>query len=99
MPVRMTLTMQVGRGDTEEFITRFQSAADYAAAVPGCLGQEITARNLDDDTTEFVITSEWTDRESFHLFETSEGQDQVTAPLAALRRSARMELAEIGAQL
>ncbi|MEC3974260.1 antibiotic biosynthesis monooxygenase family protein [Amycolatopsis sp. H20-H5] len=99
MPLRMTLTMQVGREDADEFITRFQSAADYAAGVPGCLGQAITANNLDTETTEFVITSEWTDRESFHRFETSEDQDRVTAPLAALRRSARMELAEIGVQL
>ncbi|MEU5264153.1 antibiotic biosynthesis monooxygenase [Amycolatopsis sp. NPDC021455] len=93
----MTLTMEVGRADAREFIDRFESAAAYAAGVPGCLGQAITARNVDDDTTEFVITSEWRDRESFHRFETSEAQDRVTAPLAALRRSARMELAEIGA--
>ncbi|MFD9893571.1 antibiotic biosynthesis monooxygenase family protein [Amycolatopsis sp. NPDC059027] len=97
MAVRMTLTMRVGRADAEEFIDRFETAATYAAGVPGCLGQEITARNLDADTTEFVITSEWTDKESFHRFETSEEQDRVTAPLAALRRSARMELTEMGA--
>lgn len=98
MAVRMTLTMQVGTADAAEFITRFRPAADYAAGVPGCLGQAITARDLAGDVTEFVITSDWADRESFHRFETSEEQDRVTAPLAALRRSARMELAEIGAQ-
>ena len=76
MAVRMTLTMQVGTADADEFITRCRPAADYAAGVPGCLGQAITARDLSDGVTEFVITSDWADRESFHRFETSEEQDR-----------------------
>jgi heme-degrading monooxygenase HmoA len=95
-PVRVTLTMVVDNGNVGEFSTRLARIADYAVTEPGCLGQAITTRDLPDQGgTEFVVTSDWADLATFRRFETSPEQGRLTAPLAALRRTGRMDLAEL----
>jgi hypothetical protein len=46
-----------------------------------------------------VITTDWDSRETFQNFERSPEQDALTAPLRALRESARMTVQELVAHV
>ncbi|GAA3602612.1 hypothetical protein GCM10022419_103710 [Nonomuraea rosea] len=89
-PVRAVLTMAVPAARADEFELAWQRAATWAGRQPGCLRQSLCATDAG-----YVITSDWSDEESFRRFERSPGQDEATARLRALRTSARMEVQRI----
>ncbi|TMR06720.1 antibiotic biosynthesis monooxygenase [Nonomuraea turkmeniaca] len=89
-PVRAVLTMAVPPARAEEFELAWQQVASWAREQPGCLRQSLCAAD-----GAFVITSDWSDEESFRRFERSPEQDELTAGLRRLRTSARMEVQRI----
>jgi len=90
-PVRATLRMQVRPGSGMEFELAWEKVADAASRSPGNLRQTLLRAGADD----YVVTSDWESREAFTAFERSPEQDELTAPLRALRVNARMEVSEI----
>jgi heme-degrading monooxygenase HmoA len=74
-----------------EFEQAWEKVADAASRSPGNLRQTLLRAGEDD----YVVTSDWVSRDAFTSFERSPEQDELTAPLRALRTSARMEVAEI----
>jgi heme-degrading monooxygenase HmoA len=94
-PVRATLRMQVHPGHGMEFEQAWEKVADAASRSPGNLRQALLRAGEDD----YVVTSDWASRDAFTAFERSPEQDELTAPLRALRVSARMEVAEILAHI
>ncbi|WP_131744858.1 antibiotic biosynthesis monooxygenase family protein [Frankia sp. Cppng1_Ct_nod] len=89
--IRATLRMRVRPGREEDFTAAWKKIALTASRTPGNLRQAL----LRGGPHEFVITSDWDDRESFHAFERSPEQDALTAPLRELRESAQLELTDI----
>nr|SBO99416.1 hypothetical protein BN4615_P8932 [Nonomuraea gerenzanensis] len=88
--MRAVLTMAVPAARAQEFELAWKRAATLAQEQPGCLRQTLCATD-----TGYVITSDWSDEESFRRFERSPEQDEATAGLRALRTSARMEVHRI----
>ena len=91
--VRATLTMKVRAGSEAEFEAEWRTVAESTRRAPGNLRQALL-RSADDPST-FVITSDWVDRAAFGAFERSPEQDDLTAPLRALRESASMQVHEL----
>ena len=85
--------MKVKAGRGEEFEQAWRQIADEVRKAPGNMRQALT-RDADDPDS-FVVTSDWDSRETFHQFETSPEQDELTAPLRDLRESARMTVHEL----
>ncbi|GHO65448.1 hypothetical protein KSC_043400 [Ktedonobacter sp. SOSP1-52] len=95
--IRAILTMKVKEGQEGDFEQAWQSVAEYTRGVPGNLRQ--TLGQSVHDPSLFIITSDWESQDAFHHFERSPEQDRVTAPLRALRESARMDIQYIVAQI
>jgi heme-degrading monooxygenase HmoA len=93
--IRATLRMQVIPGRDDDFVGAWEKIAAAAATTDGNLGQCL----LRGQPGEFVITSDWASREAFSAFERSPEQDALTAGLRELRRSVRMDIAEIVAHV
>jgi heme-degrading monooxygenase HmoA len=91
--VRATLSMKVKSGREAEFEQAWHAIAEAVRHVPGNLGQTLLRDPA--DASSFVITSDWASREDFVRFERSPEQDALTAPLRALRESARMIVQEV----
>jgi quinol monooxygenase YgiN len=91
--VRATLYMNVKSGRGEEFERAWRAIAEEVRKAPGNLRQALS-RDPDDPDT-FVVTSDWGSRQAFGEFERSPAQDELTAPLRALRASARMTVHEL----
>jgi heme-degrading monooxygenase HmoA len=91
--VRASLYMKVKAGRGEEFEQAWRQIADEVRKAPGNVRQALTRDP--DDPDSFVVTSDWDSRETFHEFETSPEQDDLTAPLRGLRESARMTVHEL----
>ena len=89
--IRATLRMRVRAGRGPEFERAWLAVAAVASRAPGNLRQTL----LRGEPGEYVITSDWETRAAFTAFERSEEQDAVTAPLRALRESARMDIADV----
>lgn len=95
--VRATLVMKVKAGRGADFKSAWLAVAEQARRAPGNLRQTLLADA--DDPDSFVVTSDWESREAFGRFERSPEQDDLTAPLRALRESARMTVQEIVAHI
>ena len=85
------MKVKAGRGDELEQV--WQEIAEEVRKAPGNMRQALTRDP--DDPDSFVVTSDWDSRETFHQFETSPEQDDLTAPLRDLRESARMTVHEL----
>ncbi len=91
--VRATLTMKVLEGREDDFEAAWRTGAEATSAAPGNLSQ--TLLRAGDAERTFLICSEWTSREAFGAYETSPEQDDLTAPIRALRESASMRVDEL----
>ena len=91
--VRATLYMKVHDGRGDEFERAWRAIAEEVRKVPGSIRQTLTRDP--DDPDSFVVTSDWSDRETFGEFERSPQQDDLTAPLRELRESARMTVYDV----
>lgn len=85
--------MKVKAGREREFERAWHAVAEEACLIPGNLRQ--TLLHDPDDPSSFVITTEWESREAFTQFEVSPEQDRLTAPLRALRESAKQVTQEV----
>lgn len=91
--IRATLTMKVHPGREDEFEATWAAVADVTSRTAGNVRQ--TLLRAGDEASTFVIVSDWADRAAFEAFERSPEQDDLTAPLRALRVSASMRVDEI----
>jgi heme-degrading monooxygenase HmoA len=91
--VRATLHMKVKEGRGGDFEREWRAIAEEVKKVPGNLRQALTRDP--DDPDSFIVTSDWSDRETFGQFERSPEQDDLTAPLRELRASAHMTVYEL----
>ncbi len=89
--------MQVREGHEAEFEAAWRTVADTTRSAPGNISQTLL-RAADADRT-FIIVSDWESREAFGQFERSPEQDDLTAPIRALRESASMRVDEIVAHI
>jgi heme oxygenase (mycobilin-producing) len=95
--IRATLYMQVKEGREAEFERAWQNVAQQARRIPGNLRQ--TLLRDPDSPSAFLITTEWESREAYKSFEVSPEQDDLTAPLRALRESARQVVYDVVADV
>ena len=91
--IRATLHMKVRAGTEEEFIRVFSAVAEKVRLDPGSVRQ--TLMRDPNDASTFVVMTDWITREAFTRFERSAAQDDLTAPLRALRESASMTVYEV----
>jgi quinol monooxygenase YgiN len=100
-PVRATLTMWVEPADCAAFVEQWQQVARWTGGWSGCLRQALCREpeRVGEDQAVFTITSDWVSEAAFRSFERDPGQEQVTAGLRRLRRSARMSLSGLVAHL
>ena len=89
--------MQVREGHEAEFEAAWRTVAATTRSAPGNISQTLL-RAADADRT-FIIVSDWESREAFGQFERSPEQDDLTAPIRALRESASMRVDEIVAHI
>jgi len=96
-PIRAVLTCTVRPEDAAAFEQAWASAAAWVRHRPGCLRQMLCRSDgtAPEASPTYVITSDWVDAATFHAFEKSPEQDDVTARIRSLRESARMELTTI----
>jgi heme-degrading monooxygenase HmoA len=94
--VRAVLTMVVPVERAESFEQDWRSVADWVRRNPDCLRQTLSRAPCDDaGDAAYVITSDWCDLAAYRRFEASSQQDDATARLRALRRSASMQILRI----
>ena len=91
--VRATLSMKVKAGRERDFEAAWRAIAERVRTVPGNLRQALMRDPADPAT--FVVTSDWASREAFTRFERSPEQDELTAPLRAMRQSGSMTVHDI----
>jgi heme-degrading monooxygenase HmoA len=91
--IRATLYMKVKAGREDEFEQAWRVVGARTRLVPGNIRQALLRDP--EDSTSFVITSDWESREAFGHFEHSTEQDMLTAPLRELRESAKMTIHEL----
>ena len=95
--IRATLYMQVKEGQEAEFESAWLGVAEQARRIPGNLRQ--TLLRVEDEPSSYVITTEWESREAYAAFEVSPEQDELTAPLRALREQARQVIQDVVADV
>jgi len=82
-PVRLTLTMQPRPGCEAAFIAACRQVAAATSRIPGNLRQTLVGA----ESTQLVITSDWSSVEEMRRWETSDEQHELTAPIRELRQS------------
>jgi heme-degrading monooxygenase HmoA len=91
--IRATLTMKVKPGRGADFERAWAAISEKVRSAPGNLRQALL--KSPDDPDSFVVTSDWETREQFQAFERSPEQDDLTAPLRAMRESASMTIHQL----
>jgi heme-degrading monooxygenase HmoA len=91
--IRATLNIKVRPGAEDEFEQAWRTVADQVRTQPGNIRQAL-ARDPG-DASSFVVTSDWVSRDAFTEFERSPEQDDLTAPLRALRESGQMTVHDL----
>jgi quinol monooxygenase YgiN len=91
--IRATLYVKVKPGHADEFEAAWREIAETVRSQHGNLRQSL-ARDPDEPDS-FIITTDWVSREVFGQFERSPEQDDLTAPLRALRESAHMTVHDL----
>lgn len=89
------ITAKPGHGDELERV--WQTIAETVRAAPGCVRQTLVREPAEPES--FAIMSDWSSREAFGRFERSPQQDELTAPIRALRESARMVVYDLVAHV
>lgn len=92
-PIRAVLRMKVKSGREEEFVAAWRRVAAVAATRPGNLAQALLRDPADGSV--FYVSTDWRSLAEFGAFERSPEQDELTAPLRALREEAAMTLYQI----
>ena len=88
--IRATLKVRVRPGREAAFEAAWCAVAATVRDAPGNLRQALLADAADPRL--FTITSDWESAAGFRAFETSVGQEELTAPLRDLRESATMSV-------
>jgi len=91
--IRATLHMKVRAGAEDEFVRAFTAVAEKVRLDPGSVRQTLVRDP--GNPSSFVVMTDWVDRDAFTRFERSAAQDELTAPLRALRESASMTVYEV----
>jgi heme-degrading monooxygenase HmoA len=91
--IRATLHMKVRPGAEDEFMRVFSAVAEKVRSDPGSVRQ--TLLRDPDNPRSFVVMTDWISRDAFARFERSTAQDQLTAPLRALRESSSMAVYDL----
>lgn len=91
--VRATLYVTVKAGHEDEFVEVWRGIAKHVQEAPGNLRQ--TLLRDPDDPRNFIVTSDWESRDAFTSFERSPEQDDLTAPVRALRETGRMTVQDL----
>jgi heme-degrading monooxygenase HmoA len=91
--IRATLHMKVRPGAEEEFVRAFSAIAEKVRDDAGSVRQ--TLMRDPEDPRSFVVMTDWVSRDAFTQFERSSAQDELTAPLRALRESSSMAVYEV----
>jgi heme-degrading monooxygenase HmoA len=91
--IRATLHMKVRPGAEEEFVRAFSAIAEKVRDDAGSVRQ--TLMRDPEDPRSFVVMTYWVSRDAFTQFERSSAQDELTAPLRALRESSSMAVYEV----
>lgn len=89
-PVRAVLIMTVPDALTDQFEQEWERVSHWVSHQDGCLRQTLSRSPSAEPT--YVITSDWTDLPAFQRFERSGGQENMTARLRVMRRTARQEV-------
>jgi heme-degrading monooxygenase HmoA len=85
--------MKVRPGAADEFMRVFSAVAEKVRSDPGSVRQ--TLLRDPDNPNSFIVMTDWISREAFTRFERSTAQDELTAPLRALRESASMAVYDL----
>jgi heme-degrading monooxygenase HmoA len=91
--VRAILTMTVRPGSEREFERAWGRVADVARDAPGNRGQALLHDRREART--YLVVSDWDSAAAFAAFERSPEQDDLTAPLRALRETASMQVLDV----
>jgi heme-degrading monooxygenase HmoA len=91
--VRATLRLKVRPGREGDVERVWTAIAGEVRRAPGNLRLALLRDPADPGA--FVITSDWESAAAFRAFERSPEQDDLTAPLRALRESASMAVVEL----
>lgn len=91
--IRAILHMKVRPGAEEEFVRAFSAIAETVRDHPGSVRQTLVRDP--EDPRSFVVMTDWVSRDAFTGFEQSAAQDELTAPLRALRESSRMAVYDV----
>lgn len=92
-PIRAMLRMKVKAGKEAEFVEAWRKVAAVAATKPGNMAQALLRDSADGSV--FYVSTDWRSRAEFGAFERSPEQDELTAPLRAMREEATMNLYSI----
>ncbi|MBO4210399.1 putative quinol monooxygenase [Micromonospora echinofusca] len=85
--VRTVLAMRTRQGCAEQFEAEWLSVAEEIRTLDGCLHQDLV-RDADDPHN-YLIISDWADRERLDAFGRSEHRDRLLRVVRDLRESAQ----------
>jgi heme-degrading monooxygenase HmoA len=91
--LRATLHMRVKEGRERDFEDAWRTIAEEVRRAPGSIRQALLRDP--EDQRNFVVTSDWENRDAFTRFERSPEQDNLTAPLRDFRESGQMTVHEL----
>lgn len=91
--VRTVLAMRAKPGCEQRFEAEWLSAAEQIRGLDGCLSQDLV-RDADDPRN-YLIISEWADRERLDAFGRSEQRDRLLRVVRELRESAQRNTYEV----
>jgi quinol monooxygenase YgiN len=86
-PVRTVLAMRARAGCEQRFEAEWLAAAEQIRTLDGCLRQDLV-RDADDPRN-YLIISDWADRERLDAFGRSEQRDHLLRVIRDLRESAQ----------
>lgn len=86
-PIRTVLAMRTRPGCEQRFEAEWLMAAEQIRTLDGCLRQDLV-RDAD-DPRDYLIISDWADRERLDAFGRSEQRDHLLRVIRELRESAQ----------
>lgn len=95
--IRAVLRMEIRPEDNAEFERVWRAVAGAVSEHWGVLQQTLVRDGEGENA--YLVISDWPNSEEFRLFERSEEQDRLTAPLRKLRSSASLSVYEVIEQI